>query len=181
MHLKATMRTMGPRAERGRRCSQVPRIIHSRSGLQQPFLPSTTLALLVLVTVGLLSTMRWSAAEALVSPLVIQVCQNKDCCQRWKMQTPLPYVLQDLLGVGTNASVAAAAAAVTIETTSCLSQCGKGPNVVVVSGGGGKEWHMQGLCDAASVTAQLDSLALPVPAKLLAAVQVLEKAQQTGT
>ena len=101
----------------------------------------------------------------------ILVCQNKDCCQRWKLHTPLPDVLHDLLGP----------MIVDIETTSCLSLCGKGPNVSLVqrSGGVGQEEqvYLNGLVDAVSVAAALDALSFTVPTKLLAAVNVFEKAQ----
>jgi NADH:ubiquinone oxidoreductase subunit E len=104
-----------------------------------------------------------------LSRVVIQVCQNKDCCQRWKLQTPLPDVLHDLLLLENSERVQ-------METTSCLGQCGKGPNVCVNG-----EVYLRGLCDAVTVAAQLESLiSIPVPSKLLAAVNVLEKAQ-TGT
>lgn len=110
----------------------------------------------------------WLTNAAALSVPHIQVCQNKDCCQRWRHQTPLPDVLTDLLQD-----------AVTIETTSCLSQCGKGPNLSVRTAKGEEQLHK---IDNPTVAVAVleEALAVKVPSKLLAAVNVLEKAQ-TGT
>lgn len=84
---------------------------------------------------------------------------------------------------------AATMTVVTIESTSCLSQCGKGPNVMVVDTSRRAvadnedvvhRHQLYGVCDAVSAAAQLESLSIAVPSKLFAAVRVLEKAQ-TGT
>lgn len=98
--------------------------------------------------------------------LRIQVCQNTDCCKRWRLRTPLPDVISDLLGDGA-----------TVETTSCLSQCGSGPNICVTSDSLG-EVLLNGLKDANTAVAYLEEVVpdLNVPSRLLAAVNVLEKA-----
>lgn len=99
----------------------------------------------------------------------IQVCQNKDCCQRWKLKTPLPDILHDLLGSKN----------VSIETTSCFSQCDKGPNLCVSIGSGSQssEVYMNDVKDVISLVTQLDeTVSIDIPSKLLAAVNVFEKA-----
>lgn len=103
------------------------------------------------------------------SPLQVSVCQNKDCCSRWKHTTPLPEVLSDMLGGDAHTEVA---------TTSCLGQCGNGPNVCVHAPKLG-DMYLRGLEDATMAAAHLEALTdVQIPSKLLAAVNVLEKAQR---
>lgn len=107
--------------------------------------------------------------------LHIKVCQNKDCCSRWKHTSPFPDVLSDMLEKN--------GAAVTIETTSCLGQCGNGPNLSITLPRSG-EMFLRGLHDATTAAAHLEALlvgeedAVQIPSKLLAAVNVLDKAQK---
>jgi hypothetical protein len=113
-----------------------------------------------------------------LSTAKIVVCQNKDCRQRWQLQTPLPEVLHDLLSGSSNRHD------FSIETTSCFSQCGQGPNVCITvpqpspnqNGELSREVYLNGLSNAIAVSAELELLSLPVPSKLLAAVNVLERA-----
>lgn len=111
-----------------------------------------------------------SVAAALQSIQKIQVCQNKDCCQRWKLKTPLPDILNDLFG----------SQRFLIETTSCFSQCDKGPNLCVsISGSGSQssEVYLNDVKDVISLVTLLDeAVSIDVPSKLLAAVNVFEKA-----
>lgn len=128
---------------------------------------------------------------------VIYVCQNKACCQRWKLKTPLPDILHDLIISNDNSSDAKR---ILIETSSCLGQCDKGPNLRIttattkltnkvsdqavdttsISAIEG-ELFVDGIIDAISLITQLDeTLSIAVPSKLLAAVTVFEKAL-TGT
>ena len=119
----------------------------------------------ILLLVGALLVSTSTIADA----LNIQVCQNKDCCSRWKYQTPLPEVLHDLLGEKH-----------TIETISCFSQCGNGPNVCVNTPKIG-EVFLREITDPTTAAAHLEaSASVQIPSKLLAAVSVLEKAK-TGT
>jgi (2Fe-2S) ferredoxin len=110
------------------------------------------------------------AAVAALQPIQkIQVCQNKDCCQRWTLKTPLPDVLHDLFG----------SQKFVIETTSCFSQCDKGPNLCVSIGSGSKtfEIYLNDVKDVISLVTLLDeAVSIDVPSKLLAAVNVFEKA-----
>lgn len=76
-----------------------------------------------------------------------------------------------------------------IETRSCFSQCGQGPNVGVVLVGESAgssfsnsdstigETYLNGLSDVVSVATQLELLSIAIPSKLIAAVNVLERAQ----
>lgn len=125
---------------------------------------------------------------------VIYVCQNKACCQRWKLKTPLPDVLHDLI---INTDKSSDAKRIMIETSSCLGQCDKGPNLrittatttankasdqaVDTTGSTNAmevELFVNGIIDAISLITQLDeTLSIAVPSKLLAAVTVFEKAQ----
>jgi (2Fe-2S) ferredoxin len=110
------------------------------------------------------------ASAAALQPIQkIQVCQNKDCCQRWKLKTPLPDILHDLFG----------RYSFVIETTSCFSQCDKGPNLCVSIGSGSQasEVYLNDVTDMISLVTQLDeTVSIDVPSKLLAAVNVFEKA-----
>lgn len=102
----------------------------------------------------------------------IQVCQNKDCCQRWNGQVgTLPEALQDLIGTIND---------IEIETTGCLSQCSKGPNICAITVDG-KETFVNGLIDPAATSIGLEvatSDTIIIPTKLLAAVNCLEKAMK---
>ena len=98
----------------------------------------------------------------------IQVCQNKDCCRRWTLTAPLPETLHDLLPPNADS--------VEVETSGCLSQCGKGPNMCVKTREQGE--YLQGITNPAMLAVQLEEIAGKVPAKLLAAVNVMEKAQK---
>jgi len=121
------------------------------------------LSLVALCLLGL----SWLTPITALSIPFIQVCQNKDCCKRWRQHTPLPEVLRDLLGKS-----------VTIETTSCLSQCGKGPNVCVRNEMG-VETQLHEIQNPTIAVALLeDVLEQKVPSKLLAASNVLEKAHK---
>jgi (2Fe-2S) ferredoxin len=114
--------------------------------------------------------------DALSSASVrIQVCQNKDCCQRWKGKAAsLPETLQDFYD-----------SSVSIETTSCLSQCGKGPNVCVSTAQTG-DVYLTGLVDPTAAAVQLESILLEmgddtllqVPSKLLAAANCMNKVKE---
>lgn len=107
----------------------------------------------------------WLTSVAALRPPSIQVCQNKDCCKRWRHHTPLPDVLSDLLG-----------STVSIETTSCLSQCGKGPNLCVQNQKGEEVQLHEIDSPTVAVAVLQDTLQQKIPSKLLAAVNVLEKA-----
>jgi hypothetical protein len=153
---------------------------------------SCTTVVLVVMTHSLASPSAVGLVQALASTPTttrIQVCQNKDCRQRWSLQTPLPEVVHDLLSAGNVASTTHVP--FRVESTGCLSQCGQGPNVCVINASGdsgaavaaaagttGSEVYLNGLSTPIAVVSQLeDALSTSIPSKLLAAVTVLERAQ----
>jgi Thioredoxin-like [2Fe-2S] ferredoxin len=114
------------------------------------------------------------------STTTIHVCQNKACCQRWKLKTPLPDILHDIL-ISNN--IHNNSRRIMIETSSCLGQCDKGPNMRINNpvNKENDDVYANGIYDVIGLTAELDErLSITVPSKLLAAVTVFEKAQ-TGT
>jgi len=104
----------------------------------------------------------------------IQVCQNKDCCQRWSMSyEQLPEILQDLLPPDVRDSVQ-------VETSSCLSNCGKGPNMAVKRVGS-KGFFLNGITGPMILRDELEErMDIKIPSKLVAAVTVIEKAQKVS-
>lgn len=138
----------------------------------------------------LLSTATWIIASTETNGIVyglqqvastaittIYVCQNKACCQRWKLKTPLPDTLNDVIisnDMYNNGKV------IVIETSSCLGQCDKGPNLRISNpvNKEAEDVFVNGICDVISLTAELDeTLSITTPSKLLAAVTVFEKAK----
>lgn len=100
--------------------------------------------------------------------LQIQVCQNKFCCKAWHHKTPLPDVLHDLLG----------SEGVIDATTACFSQCQNGPNICVKRKNE-PDKMLYGIWDPTTAAAHLEALAsIEIPSKILAAVNVLEKAER---
>ena len=96
----------------------------------------------------------------------VQVCQNKDCCQRFKgkaqnlLQTIKHLVPPDI----------------EVESSGCLSQCGKGPNICI-STMNGEEKYYGDVADAASAGAVLEMAAdISIHPTLVAAVNVMERA-----
>lgn len=126
-----------------------------------------------------LSSQRLVATHGFSPTTKIQVCQNKDCCQRFEgsSSTDLVRTLQDLLpshdGDGT---------VVVVESSGCLSQCGKGPNISVQQASSSSSEPpllVHGVRDAIRAATELElSCSVPVHSTLLAAVKVLEKAEQ---
>eukprot|EP00977_Amphora_coffeiformis_P027316 scaffold34603_cov212-Amphora_coffeaeformis.AAC.9 len=103
----------------------------------------------------------------------IQVCQNKDCCRQWKHPQNLPETLQDLLPPD--------AAPVEVEITGCLSQCGKGPNLVLHNSGASSSQLVQGVVGPLQLADELqDYMGIHVPSKLVAAATVMEKATRAS-
>jgi (2Fe-2S) ferredoxin len=126
-------------------------------------------------SIFVVSALTPQAAALQPSSLIkIQVCQNKDCCSRWKLKTPLPDVLHDLV----DTSDSYCGVKVSIETTSCLSQCDQGPNLCVKTNDQLSDMYFNGIQDVVALVTQLDEkLSITIPSKILAAVNVFEKAQ----
>lgn len=101
----------------------------------------------------------------------VQICQNKHCCQQWPHQQDLPNTLLDLLPPDVD---------VDIEVTGCLSECGKGPNMIFLLH---KKDRSSVLLHAMNgpmhVAGELeDHFGIRVPSKLVAAVTVMDKASK---
>jgi (2Fe-2S) ferredoxin len=105
-----------------------------------------------------------------VAALTIQVCQNKDCCKRYKMQSMnLVHTIYNLLPPSSDRKIH-------VESTGCLSQCEKGPNIAFKQDNNKEEPTIyNGICDHFSAAAVLP---IVPPATLLAAVSVMEKAEK---
>lgn len=115
--------------------------------------------LLRLLLILVLATGQCSSLSA--APHNIQVCQNKDCCQRYQGQIDLFQTILDFQL--DNAKV---------ESSGCLSHCGHGPNIEIDG-----QLLIHEITNAATAAVQLEmTLGTPIPKLLLAAVQVLEKA-----
>lgn len=100
-----------------------------------------------------------------VACLQIQVCQNKSCCKGWKHSVPLPEVMRDLLGPD-----------VAIESTGCQGQCQNGPNICLKQK---EELMLNDISNPTTAAAHVEAFSsIEIPSKLLAAVNVLEKAKR---
>jgi hypothetical protein len=99
----------------------------------------------------------------------VKVCQNKDCCRQWTFQQSLPETLQDLLPPD---------AKLDIEATSCLNQCGKGPNLTLHKADR-SQVQLSGVSGPMHLAEELEEhFEVRVPSKLVAAVTVMEKAKK---
>lgn len=110
----------------------------------------------------------------------VQICQNKDCCRQWTLtSTNLVETLQDLLPADDVMNVH-------IESTGCLSQCGKGPNIMMIFNDDDddkKKNREPVLLHAVGGPHQLAQelqhhFGVRIPSKLLAAVTVMDKARK---
>ena len=110
-------------------------------------------------------------------PHKVRICQNKDCCRQWTLeQQGLPETLQDLLPPD---AAAAGSSAVQVESTGCLSQCGKGPNLTMQNNHNNAPVMLHAVDGPVALARALqDELGIRVPSKLLAAVTVMEKARK---
>lgn len=106
------------------------------------------------------------SALSLTTPK-IQVCQNKNCVRNFGSTTSsyfytLPQILQDLSPL------------IEVESTGCLSKCDKGPNMQLTS----SSVVLHGVKDHIQAAAALEELGLQVSVQNMAAIAVLEKADQ---
>jgi hypothetical protein len=123
------------------------------------------------VAIGIVVPTACGLATTTTPQVKLRVCQNKDCCQRFTQDAyNLVETFQDLVDPSSSSTIA-------IESSDCLSQCGKGPNVQSVALK--KETLHHGIENAAAAAVLLEELSgAPVPPTLLAAVNVLGKAQK---
>jgi len=102
--------------------------------------------------------------------LVIQVCQNKDCCKRFEGTENLVRTLNHLVPPSRNNDIK-------IESVGCLSKCGDGPNVQVNNQLYNDVRHVQ------SAAAILETACpdLKVPPTLIAASNVMERTHKAAS
>jgi (2Fe-2S) ferredoxin len=103
-----------------------------------------------------------------LAQVTVTVCQNKDCCQRFEGKAH--NLVQTVKNLVSDPEVV-------VESSGCLSMCGKGPNVFIRSKGS-EERYYGSVVDAASAGAVLE-LACPdiaIHPTLVAAVNVMERA-----
>lgn len=130
----------------------------------------------VLITMRLLLLFVWLVGSTVLGlpfgktrPAKVLVCQNKDCCRQWPHQQGLPDTLQDLLPPHVDVSV---------EVTGCLSQCGKGPNIVLHKSDG-SHITLNSMSGPMHLVVELeDHFEIRIPSKLVAAVTVMDKARK---
>ena len=104
----------------------------------------------------------------------IQVCQNKDCCQRF--QGRAANLVQTLRQIITTTE---AERLPIIESTGCLSHCDKGPNIrMVMSNGMDVVEHGVDSAHAAAAVLELIDSDLKIHPTMLAAWKVMEQAHQ---
>ena len=106
----------------------------------------------------------------------VKICQNKDCRKRFSPRAPdgsLVDVVRDLFPSSSNNTNIIA-----VESSGCLSQCGKGPSVCVVEADSGKERLFFGVDSASTAAAILDvSCDYDPPVDLILAADKISKAQ----
>jgi hypothetical protein len=119
---------------------------------------------------------------AVAALTIIQVCQNKDCCKRYKTQSMnLVHTINNLLPPSSiQVQGSSDDIIVRVEATGCLSQCDKGPNVAIMQqDNDSKEQPTiiihNDICDHFSAAAILP---IEPPPLLLTAVSVMEKAEK---
>ena len=107
---------------------------------------------------------------------IVKICQNKDCRKRFSPRAPdgsLVDVVRDIFPSSSDNTNSIA-----VESSGCLSQCGKGPNVCVVEADSGKERLFFGVDSASTAAAILDvSCDYDPPVDLILAADKISKAQ----
>mmetsp|Transcript_22237 Transcript_22237/g.34910 ORF Transcript_22237/g.34910 Transcript_22237/m.34910 type:complete len:239 (-) Transcript_22237:1110-1826(-) len=105
---------------------------------------------------------------------IIKICHNKDCCKKGGGDKLLS-TFRDLVPFHNTQ--------LDIQSTGCLSQCGKGPNICVVGKNGGDEKIYYNVKDALDASAVLD-VATPeieYPIELLVAASNIHQAEHTAS
>lgn len=110
---------------------------------------------------------------------VVKICHNKDCTKKGGGEM-LRTVFRDLIPPPTSKTDHIQ---LNIESSGCLSQCGKGPNVCVVNNNGNDEKMFFNIKDAIDASAVLD-VALSeanFPIELLVAASTIRQAEHAST
>lgn len=130
-----------------------------------------------------------AATQGLSSPRVVRVCQNKHCCRQWTHQQNLPETFLELLPPDVNGNNGGGCGIISnnnnieIEVTGCLSECGKGPNLVLNykkhEDPQQRQVFLQGMTGPIQLAQELqEHFGIRVPSKLLAAATVMDKARK---
>jgi (2Fe-2S) ferredoxin len=109
---------------------------------------------------------------------VVKICHNKDCTKKGGGEM-LRTVFRDLISPTSKTDHIQ----LNIESSGCLSQCGKGPNVCVVNNNGNDEKMFFNIKDAIDASAVLD-VAIPeanFPIELLVAASSIRQAEHAST
>jgi (2Fe-2S) ferredoxin len=130
--------------------------------------------LLILPLLLLLTILPSVSSFGMSSPpkkCVVKICHNKDCTKKGG-GAELLNTFRDLIPLDNNQ--------LDIQSSGCLSQCGKGPNVCVVKNGSDEKIY-HGVKDALDASAMLD-VATPeaeYPIELLVAASTINQAEHT--
>lgn len=109
---------------------------------------------------------------------VVKICHNKDCTKKGGGEL-LRTVFRDLIPPTSKTDHIQ----LNIESSGCLSQCGKGPNVCVASNNGNDEKMFFNIKDAIDASAVLD-VAIPeanFPIELLVAASSIRQAEHASS
>jgi len=111
--------------------------------------------------------------------IVIKVCQSKTCTKQHGSQLrSLVTVMQDLIHTSNNTN--SMTTTMNVEATGCLTQCGRGPNLAVVSSSKTNQQEtLYRLVDSPQAAAIVleEVSGIPVPSILIAACNVMQKAE----
>ena len=122
-----------------------------------------------------------SSPQQLTTRTIIQVCQNKDCCRRYKGSLDLVQTMHVLVPPSQRETGMASGTGeeFVVKATSCLSHCDKGPNIVFRKLNGKKEISsktVNGVEDVTMAAVQLElATGQPPLSILLAAARVMDK------
>lgn len=106
---------------------------------------------------------------------VIKVCHNKDCCKKGGGEALLE-TFRDLIPPPSPGE-----ASIAIESSGCLSQCGKGPNVLVVHNDDSEKMYF-GVEDPMSASAVIDvATGEEYPINLLLAATYISQAEHVAS
>ena len=127
----------------------------------------------IFAAIPVFSTLTLTSSFSGVPPkCVVKICHNKDCTKKGGGETLLN-TFRDLIPGESNS----VDPGITIERSGCLSQCGKGPNVVVI-GDDNEEKLYFGVEDPTTASAVLDvATGEEYPINLLVAATYIVQAE----
>jgi len=100
--------------------------------------------------------------------VLVEVCQNKHCCRNFEDKGASLYqVANDIVGGSSH---------VNVRSAECLSECDRGPNVVISNSG--KESVVHGARDVFALALEFEAHGIEVEKKFITASSVLEQAHK---